>query len=204
MFDPLTSSIRSAPPRCTVVGHRRAARSSGCAMPSASKQRHPRRPAPGTGRRDARRRNRQSRRAPRTRRALAAIPQGEGRTRGATLDGEPDLRAPQQECRDRGEQLVAPRVQQIDQAPQLHDPAGRRHSRRLEALDICRSRGALNASRSNRAKTPASSARSWAGASTPARMCERAGGRPEKTESRRPQPARRATVPRLPAPRQPT
>ena len=40
----------------------------------------------------------------------------------------------------------------------------------LKLSTTCRSRGALNASRSNRAKTPASSARSWAGASTPARI----------------------------------
>ena len=71
----------------------------------------------------------------------------------------------------------------------------------LNLSTMCRSRGALNASRSNRAKTPASSARSWPGLRRPREWREPGAARRAKRGPRRPRPARTAAVPRRRAPR---
>ena len=169
MFEPLTTSTRSGPPRLRSFAHAAPGRDQRVPDPLGVEEGAVRldlgegvaRVLVGVGRQGAEG----------LEVAHRGQPVGDGAAgRGAPgLDGECQLGGPEQEGPDRGEELVLHRVEEVDQPRQPRDPMRGRLPPDARASRSPRSRGASNGSRSSRASSSASSRRSLALRSTAAR-----------------------------------
>ena len=170
MLEPLTTSIRVAPPRAP-CSEPPAPGSSGWAMPfalEAGAALHTR----GTDRPDARRRSRRSEQsASSSPRPLQPFAQARPRLPPPALDGESHLRPHNRKAAAGANSWF---WREFSKSISSRSCAMRREGIRPAVLNrstMCRSRSARNASRSNRANTAVRSARSRAGASTLAQDC---------------------------------